>query len=298
MAAKSKPTWIAVMDGSQARFFALRRAEDGQVFEEVALPLAAKHLKKPRVLRDDKPGRSFSSAGGGVRHAVESHTDYYKLEIAGFVREVAGTLDAALAERRYERLVVVAPPRILPELRKHVTPRVRETLAHEIAKNFANLATDALWAKLSGILLRAARPLNGSAARVATGGQAGLPVNVVFRNMEASAAVQATALKYAAKLGRKFDRVVSCRVTIEAPHRVGPTAKLFRVAVDLKLPGRDIASKFGSDEHPAYANVATALREAFATAARQMQDHVRRLKGKTVRTRRKSSPRTRGEAVV
>ena len=296
MAAKSKPTWIAVMDGTQARFFTLRRAEDGQVFEEVTMPLAAKHLHKPRALRDDKPGRGFSSAGG--RHAVEPRTDYHKLETANFAREVAGTLDAALAERRYDRLVVVAPPRNLPDLREHLSARVRATLAHEIPKNFANLTTDALWEKLSGILLRAAKPLNGAAARVATGTQGSLPVSVVFRNMEASPALQASALKYAAKLGRKFDRIVNCRITIEAPHHAHRKVKMFSVAIDLKVPGRDISSKSGSDERPAYTDITTALREAFAAATRQMQDYVHRMKGKTVRTRRLTSPRTRGVAVA
>ncbi len=293
MAAKSKPTWIAVMDATQARFFALRRGEDGQVFEEVAMPLAAKQMRKPRTLRDEKPGRR---AGNGVRHAVEPRTDYYKLASTTFTREVAGTLDAALAGRRYERLVIVAPPRNLPILRQYLTARVRETLVHEVPKNFANLGTDALWEKLSGILLREAKALNGSAARVATQSGGSLPVSVVFRNMEASPAVQASALKYAAKLGRKFDRIVNCRVTIEAPHHARRVIKMFRVAVDLKVPGRDIASKFGGDDPSAHADIATAMREAFAAATRQMQDHVLRMKGKTVRARKLTSPRTRGEA--
>jgi protein required for attachment to host cells/ribosome-associated translation inhibitor RaiA len=294
MAAKSKPTWIAVMDGTQARFYALRRAEEGQVFEEVAIPLAAIHLRKPRALRNDKPGRR---AGNGARHAVEARTDYYKLETANFAREVAGTLDAALAERRYDRLVIVAPPRNLPELRQCLTMRVREAMVHEIPKNFANLGTDALWEKLSGILLREAKALNGAAARVATQSGGSLPVSVVFRGLEASPAVQASALKHAAKLGRKFSRIINCRVTIEAQHRARSTVKMFRVAIDLKVPGRDISSKAGGDERPAYADIGKAMREAFATATRQMQDHILRMKDRTVRTRRQSSPRTRGEAV-
>lgn len=290
MAAKTKPTWIAVMDGTVARFYALRKGEDGQVFEETADPLSVKKLTRAR---GDKPGRAYSSTGVGVRHAVVSRTDPHKLETAQFAREVAGMLDAALAAKRYDRLVLVAASRCLAELRDHLTARVRDTLAHQVPKDLTKLSTDALWGKLSVILLKAARPVNGSAAGVATVSGNAMPVSVVFRDMDPSPSVQSATLKLAAKLGRKFGRVLNCRVTVEAPHHAHRKAKLFRVGIDLKLPGHEISAKFG--DGPGYGDVNTALREAFATATRQMQDHVRRVKGGTLRTRRQASPRTRGE---
>lgn len=286
MAVRSRPTWVAVMDAVQVRFFALHRGEDGQVFEEVAAPLSARHESPPGTARAGKPGRAD--------RAAEPRTGAYKFNTTNFAREVAGTLDAAFADKRYDRLVIVAPPRNLSELRDFLTARVRERLAHQIPKNFTKLGTDALWEKLSGILLREARPLNGGPARVSTGVGGSLPVSVVFRNMEASPTVQANALKHAEKLARKYGRIVSCRVTVEAPHHEYRKVKLFRVTIDLKLPGHEIAA--GGGDRPAIGDVNAALREAFATAARQMQDHVRRVKGTIVRTRRQSSPRTRGTA--
>jgi protein required for attachment to host cells/ribosome-associated translation inhibitor RaiA len=291
---KTKPTWIAVMDGAQARFFALRRSDDGQVFEETAPPLSAKPQARAR---GDKPGRAYSATGGGVRHAVVPRTDPRKLETALFAREVAGALDAALAGKRYDQLVLVAPSRNLAELREHLTARVREKLAHQVPKNLIKLGTDALWEKLSVVLLKAARPvMNGAAARVATISGNAMPVSMVFREMEPSRTVQSAALKYAAKLGRKFGRIMHCRVTVEAPHHAHRKVKMFRVSIELKLPGREIATKYS--DTPAYSEIGTALREAFATATRQMQDHVRKTKGGTVRTRRQASPRTRGEVAA
>ena len=55
MVAKQLPTWIVVLDGAQARFFALRQGVDGQIFEETAEALSA----SPR--KASKPGRSFST---------------------------------------------------------------------------------------------------------------------------------------------------------------------------------------------------------------------------------------------
>lgn len=287
MAAKNKPTWIAVMDGTQAKFFALHRGEEGQVFEEVAGPLAAKRTS----VHSDKPGRGYSSASGR-RHAMGINSQ--RTDTLPFSREVASALDGALASKRYEQLVLVAPPRNLAELRDCLSTRVKETLAHQVPKNLIKLGTDALWEKLSVILLKAARPVNGSAARVATVSGNSLPVSVVFRNMEPSETVQAGAIKYAAKLGKKFGRIQNCRVIVDAPKHAHRKVKEFRVLIDLKLPGREIATKSASSDNAAYDDLGTALREAFATATRQLQDHARKIKGEVVRERRQSSPRVRG----
>lgn len=286
MAAKNKPTWIAVMDGMQAKFFALHRGTDGQIFEEVASPLAAKRTGA----RTEKPGRGYLSANG--RHAMGANSQ--RPDTMPFSRDVAGALDVALAGKRYEQLVLVAPPRNLAELRECLTMRVRETLAHQVPKNLIKLGTDALWDKLSVILLKAARPVNGSAARVATVSGNSLPVAVVFRNMEPSATVQAGAIKYAAKLGKKFGRIQNCRVIVDAPKHAHRRVKEFRVSIDLKLPGHEIATKSSNSDGTRHDDLSTALREAFVAATRQLQDYARKVKGEVVRERRQSSPRTRG----
>jgi len=46
-----------------------------------------------------------------------------------------------------------------------------------------------------------------------------IPVQVTFRNMDPSEAVEANVRGKAEKLERFFDRVVSCRVVVESPHR-------------------------------------------------------------------------------
>ncbi len=287
MPTKNKPTWIAVMDGTQARFFSLHRGEDGQIFEEVANPVA-----KRAAGRSGKPGRGKTSSAG--RRGM--NVDAQKTDTTRYSREVAGALDGALADKRYDQLVLVAPPRILAELREYLSTRVRETLAHQVPKNFMKLTTDTLWEKLSLILLKAARPVNGSASRVATVSGNSLPVSVVFRNMEPSASVQAQAVKYAAKLGRKYGRIQNCRVMVDAPKHAHRKVKEFRVAIDLKLPHHEIATKSASSDGAAYDDLNTALREAFATATRQLQDHAKKVKSGTLRERRQASPKLRGYA--
>jgi len=279
MTAKRKTTWIAVLDGTQARFFALRMNGNGQIFEEAA---AALNADLPR--RDERPSRAFSV--GKARGAVEPRHDYNKLAKHQFTREVAAALDAACADRRYDQLVLVAPPRSLGELRELLTERVLASLAHEVPKNLTKLASDALRKKLSDLVaIPPNAPLSRETVKVKPRQKVSLPMSVVFRNMEASPSVQAAALKHLAKLGRKFDRIVSCRVTIEAPHRHHRKGRLFQANVELMLPGHEITTKGAGKNNHAHEDVNVALRDAFDSATRQLQDF-RRKKGSSAQARR------------
>jgi len=285
MAAKLKPTWIAVSDGAQARFFALRKNDDGHTFEEAADALQANLKGAAREERGNKPGRSFASAGGGLRHAMEPRSNFLKLEKHNFAREVAGTLDTACSEGRYGALVLVAPPRSLGELRELLSEKALGCVTLEVPKDLTQLTPNALWAQLSKHFVKAAKLKPSKASKSVATKASAVPISVVFRNMDASEFIQASAVKHAAKLGKKFERIVNCRVIVE---RKG---KLFRVAVELALPGRDIAAKSVSDAARAHGDVSAALRDAFSIAERQLHDYMQRMKGGTPQARRTSSMR-------
>lgn len=257
MAVKQIPTWIVVLDGAQARFFTLRQGEEGQIFEETAEALTAS------VRSSEKPGRSFST--GKARGVVEPRKNARKLEKHDFVQDVAQVLDAAVGQRTFARLVLVAPPRTLGELREVLTERVLETLTHEVPKTFTKLSPDALWRKLSDQLLMAAKPLSKKIKGDAT---PGVPVSVVFRSTEASPAVKADALRYAAKLARKFSRVESCKVTISAPRRVSLKGKAFAVALDVTADGRSFTTKSEMSGLHTHENAHAALRDVFDAVER------------------------------
>ena len=46
-----------------------------------------------------------------------------------------------------------------------------------------------------------------------------IPIEISFRNMDHSEFVEADVRKHASKLEEFFDRIVRCRVVVEAPHR-------------------------------------------------------------------------------
>jgi ribosomal subunit interface protein len=106
-----------------------------------------------------------------------------------------------------------------------------------------------------------------------------LPLQVVFRNMGASAAIEAAVRERAAKLERFYDVIMSCRVVVELHHRHHHQGNLYHVRVDLKVPGGEIVASRGPGEHHAHEDVYVAIRDAFDAVLRRLEDHARRRRG-------------------
>ncbi|MGE5240074.1 MAG: HPF/RaiA family ribosome-associated protein [Bacteroidota bacterium] len=106
-----------------------------------------------------------------------------------------------------------------------------------------------------------------------------LPLQVVFRDMEASDAIEAAVRERAAKLERFYDYIMSCRVVIELHHRHHHQGNLYHVRVDLKVPGEEIVASRGPAEHHAHEDVYVAIRDAFDAVLRRLEDYVRRRRG-------------------
>ena len=106
-----------------------------------------------------------------------------------------------------------------------------------------------------------------------------LPVQISFRGMEPSDAVEAKIRERVGKLDRFYDRTMGCRVVVESPHRRHHQGKLFHVRIDLTVPGGELAVTREPAEHHAYEDVFVAIRDAFDAAQRQLEDYARRQRG-------------------
>jgi ribosomal subunit interface protein len=103
-------------------------------------------------------------------------------------------------------------------------------------------------------------------------------LQITFRNIDASPAVEAKIRERARELEQFFDRIVSCRVVIEAPNR-RRHGDLYHIRVDLKVPGHEIVVKRDPPEHHAHEDIFVAVRDSFDAVRRQLEDHVRRRRG-------------------
>ncbi len=103
---------------------------------------------------------------------------------------------------------------------------------------------------------------------------------VEFHGVAQSEAIERYALARAEKLARFFDRIVVCRVAIEAPHQHHRKGKHYRVRVDITVPGGEVVA--GRDPTPAAAHkdVYVAMRDTFLAARRRLEDYVRRVDGR------------------
>jgi protein required for attachment to host cells len=133
---KPERTWIVIADGHEAKVL----ESHGSHSELVPVGDMAVTMDLPpnREIQDDRPGRSFESSGP-TRHAVESRTDPHRELKRELARNVAGKLDLALRDQRFDRLVIVAPPVTLGDLRRALSDQLEGRVTAELAKDLVHV---------------------------------------------------------------------------------------------------------------------------------------------------------------
>ncbi len=123
-------TFVVVADGRKMLFF--RNDGDAQNPNLVVERKREQENPADGDQSTDRPGRSFSSVGPG-RSAYEE-TDFHQLEEDRFAAETAELLKKRALNNDFEKLIIVAPPKTLGELRKHYHKEVESRLIGEIDK--------------------------------------------------------------------------------------------------------------------------------------------------------------------
>jgi ribosomal subunit interface protein len=105
-------------------------------------------------------------------------------------------------------------------------------------------------------------------------------VQITFRNLDRSPALEAAAREHAGRLEKFHDRIVSCRVVIEARHKHHRRGNHFHVSVDVTVPGAELVASREPDAHHRYTDVHVAIRDAFDSMRRQLEDYARKRDGR------------------
>ena len=103
-----------------------------------------------------------------------------------------------------------------------------------------------------------------------------LPLQIFFRGLEPSPAVESVARDKAQKLDQFCGDITSCRVDIEQQDKHKHQGRPFAVRIHVTIPGHELAV-----DRVEHEDVYVALREAFDDMKRRIEDAVRRLQGKT-----------------
>jgi len=106
-----------------------------------------------------------------------------------------------------------------------------------------------------------------------------LPLQITFRHMDTSAALEARIRQRAEELDQFFDRIIGCRVVVECENRRRQQGNLFEVRIDLTIPGHEIVVGRERSSNHAHEDPHVAVRDAFDAARRVLEDHARRDRG-------------------
>jgi len=106
-----------------------------------------------------------------------------------------------------------------------------------------------------------------------------LPLELSFRNMEPSEAMEQAVRDKTTKLNRFAKHVTGFKVTVEAPHKHHHKGNLYHVRIDANLPGQELIINRSPSDHHAHEDVYVAIRDAFKAANRQLENYVHKQRG-------------------
>ena len=124
---------VVVTDGRKALFL---RNEGDLEFPDLRL-IRKWEAPAPldRDLKTDAPGRVFSSLDSSTRRSSYDEADFHTQAEARFAEHIADFVNDQAREDATKELVLVAPPRTLGVLRKHLRQDVAKQISAEIPKD-------------------------------------------------------------------------------------------------------------------------------------------------------------------
>jgi ribosomal subunit interface protein len=101
-------------------------------------------------------------------------------------------------------------------------------------------------------------------------------LQIAFHGMDVSPAMQLQVRRRFDELAQFSDRIIACKIALEATQRRRRHGTIYRARIELVVPGGEIVvSQVPALDH-AHEDLRVAIRDAFDAARRQLQDRRRR----------------------
>ncbi len=127
--------WVLVGDGRKALFLVNHGDPD---LLDLRVVEARVDVNPPtREQGSDAPGRAYAAAGASARSSV-GNTDWHELEKEHFAASVAERINAAAELGELSEIVIIAPPRVLGDLRQELSPKAKGKVKGEIDKDLTH----------------------------------------------------------------------------------------------------------------------------------------------------------------
>jgi ribosomal subunit interface protein len=101
--------------------------------------------------------------------------------------------------------------------------------------------------------------------------------------MEPSEAVESRIREKTDDLERFYDKITSCEVAVDSPHQHQRKGRIFTVRIEIHLPDAVVLVTTEKQQNPAHEDIYVAIRDAFDAAVRQVEDYVRKTRGRVKR---------------
>ena len=125
-------TCVVVAESSRARVFEMINPHTPlKELADMVHPQSRIHEQK---LTSDRPGRTFDRHGQG-HHAMEQEVGAKAQEVIVFAHQVAEYLRTNCGKKAYEKIIIIAAPEFLGQLRKKLDVETKERVVREIDKN-------------------------------------------------------------------------------------------------------------------------------------------------------------------
>ena len=125
--------WVLVGDGRKALM--LRNEGDADLLDLRRAAVRLDENPATHAQGTDAPGRAFGA--NGVRSAVEP-TDWHEIEAHRFATSMADEINEAVRSGACKEIVLVAPPKVLGELRQKLSGEAAKRVKGEIPKDLTH----------------------------------------------------------------------------------------------------------------------------------------------------------------
>jgi protein required for attachment to host cells len=127
---KKTTTWIVVADHQHVRVF-LDDGSGGGLLPVDEMSRDERHGASHELVESHRPDKGFS-ARGGISHGYEQKVDPHEQAGRAFLERLADDLSGSLERGAFDRLVLIAPPKALGELRQVLPDGLGQRVAGEL----------------------------------------------------------------------------------------------------------------------------------------------------------------------
>ncbi|MBI6629061.1 HPF/RaiA family ribosome-associated protein [Pontibaca salina] len=106
-----------------------------------------------------------------------------------------------------------------------------------------------------------------------------IPLEIAWHNLEKSETLEARIRERVDKMSRYFNRINSCRIAVEMPHRSQHNTKEFHLRIEVRVPEHEIVVSNNPGDRRDHFDPLITIRDAFDAMDRRLEEHSRKMRG-------------------